>query len=103
MGLFTQGIEVICSSSGAPELLQWQEQDFRVTVPPVRWFERRNWWTEEPRVQRGNGAGVVDHEMWRVQAVGARDGSLRTFEVSRHQRSGRWRMIRVHDAVREAA
>ncbi|GAB3658102.1 hypothetical protein GCM10027591_12050 [Zhihengliuella somnathii] len=103
MGLFTQGIEVSCSADGVPEALQWQDQDFKVAAPPVRWYERRNWWAEEPRVRRGSGAGVVDHEIWRVQAVSVADGSLRTFEVSRHQRSGRWRMIRVHDAVREAA
>ncbi|GHD01977.1 DUF6504 family protein [Zhihengliuella salsuginis] len=103
MGLFTQGIEISCSPAGVPERLHWQGQDYAVSAEPVRWFERRSWWAEEQRAQRGSGRGLVDHEIWRVQARGVEDGQHRTFDLSRHQRSKRWRMIRVHEALREAA
>ncbi|GAA3694823.1 hypothetical protein GCM10022377_04470 [Zhihengliuella alba] len=103
MGLFTQSLDVVLAEDGALSALTWRGQRYDVLEEPVLWYERRKWWEEEQRAERGRGRGLVDHEIWRVQARGARDGDLRTFDLSHHVASGRWRMIRLHGAVREEA
>ncbi|MET1034208.1 DUF6504 family protein [Arthrobacter halodurans] len=103
MGLFTQSVEVDCSAAGLPLRLRWQGREYRVSAEPVRWFERRKWWAEEVRAERGRGPGLVDHEIWRLQVRLAGRGPLVTFDVSRQTETGRWRLIRIHDALRESA
>lgn len=99
MGVFSESIEVVCSPAGQPIRLVWQHRTWHVAADPVRWYERRNWWAEELRAERGRGAGLVDYEIWRVQARLNSRSALRTFDLSHHADSARWRMIRVHDAA----
>lgn len=103
MGLFTQSVDVECSTAGLPLRLRWQGREYRIAADPVRWFERRKWWAEEIRAERGRGPGLVDHEIWRLQARLAGRGPLLTFDVSRDVENGRWRLIRIHDALLESA
>jgi hypothetical protein len=103
MGLFTQSVDVECSTAGLPLRLRWQGREYRVAADPVRWFERRKWWAEEVRAERGRGPGLVDHEIWRLQVRLVGRGPLLTFEVSRDVENGRWRLIRIHDALLESA
>jgi hypothetical protein len=44
----------------------------------------------------------VDHEIWRVQVRAAGDhaaDSTLTLDLTRHVGSGRWRLLRIHDAL----
>ena len=83
-----------------PASLAWRGLSYRVVAKPVRWFERRPWWIEESRAERGR-EGLVDYEIWRVQIVPERRPSaeVRTIDVSRHGAAGRWRVVRLHDAA----
>jgi hypothetical protein len=83
-----------------PVTLTWQGLRYHVVAKPVRWFERRPWWIEESRAERGR-EGLVDYEIWRVQIVPERSPSAqaRTIDVSRHGRAERWRVVRLHDAA----
>ncbi|MCC9193667.1 DUF6504 family protein [Arthrobacter sp. zg-Y916] len=103
MGLFSEAIEVVCSPAGIPLRLTWQGRTYKVAANPVRWYERRSWWEEEPRAERGHGAGLVDSEIWRVQARLNPRSVLRTLDISRQTASSTWRLIRIHDALRESA
>ncbi len=103
MGVFTQSVAVERTAAGAPARLEWDGRTYVVAAEPVRWFQRRRWWTEERRAERGRGAGLVDHEVWRVQVRLARAprSALLTLDISHHLDSGRWRLIQIHDAVRQ--
>ena len=103
MGIFTQSIEVDCTPAGVPIRMRWQGREYKLAAEPVRWFQRRNWWKEELRAERGRGPGLVDYEVWRLQVRLAGVGPLRTFEVSRQVETGRWRIIKIHDACGENA
>ena len=100
MGMFSESVEVSCSSAGMPVSLLWQGRSYAVGPDPVRWYERRSWWEEEVRAEVGRGAGLVDHEIWRVQARINGKGPFYAFDLSHHLGSGRWRMLRLHDAAR---
>ncbi|MFJ4207521.1 DUF6504 family protein [Paenarthrobacter sp. NPDC089675] len=102
MGLFSESIDVICTEEGSPQRVNWRGNDYQVCADPVRWYERRQWWSEETRAPLGTGAGLVDHEIWRVQLKemsGPDTGKLITLDVVRHIGSGRWRLVRIHDAA----
>ncbi|TVU61697.1 hypothetical protein FQP90_14305 [Paenarthrobacter nitroguajacolicus] len=103
MGLFSESVEVICTDTGQPQQVQWKGMQYTVTNEPVRWYERRQWWLEESRAPLGSGAGLVDHEIWRVQlqAPGEKETSngTITLDLVRHVGSGRWRLLRIHDAA----
>lgn len=109
MGTFTQSIAVQRTAAGVPLRLEWDGRIYVVAAEPVRWFQRRKWWAEEQRAERGRGAGLVDHEIWRVQVrlEKARNGPLVTVDIAHHADSGRWRLVRVHDgssrSLRESA
>lgn len=103
MGIFTQSIEVDCTPAGVPIRMRWQGREYRLAAEPVRWFERRKWWIEELRAERGRGPGLVDYEVWQLQVKLAGVGPLRTFEVSRQADTGRWRIIRMPEAYQESA
>lgn len=95
MGLFTQSVQVTLSATGIPLRLHWQGKQWHVCAEPLRWFERRTWWAEDPRAQRGHGPGLVDHEIWRLQLrLGTRDAP-RTVHVSHRLDTGRWRLINL--------
>lgn len=113
MGMFSQSIEVACGPEGQPLSLTWAGRSYSVCADPVRWFERRQWWIEEGRAPLGSGPGLVDHEIWRVQVTNSDegqagvgvagqggDGGTCTLDISRHLGSGRWRLVRLHDALR---
>ena len=124
MGIFSEGVEVVCDPSGQPLTLNWGGRAYIVCAEPTRWFERRQWWAEERRAPLGSGAGLVDHEIWRVQVLPAdqqetpRQASEQTSEQASEQSSeqdpvqqfltldlvrnigsGGWRLLRIHDAL----
>lgn len=101
MGMFSESVDVDCTPTGQPRSLEWAGRHYDVCAEPVRWFERRQWWAEEMRAPLGGGAGLVDHEIWRIQVrdAGHPDETL-TLDLSRHAGSGRWRLLRIHDALR---
>lgn len=103
MGVFTQSVAVERAPDGAPASLRWNGRDYVLAARPLRWFERRRWWAEEARAEKGRGAGLVDHEIWRLQVRLARAGSapVQTVDVAHHLDSGRWRLIRVHEQARD--
>ena len=115
MGMFSESVDVACSAAGQPVALQWAGRQYTVCAEPVRWFERRQWWAEESRAPLGSGPGLVDHEIWRVQVqadpprlgsggpgspeAGTLPDEPLTLDLSRHLGSGRWRLLRIHDAL----
>jgi hypothetical protein len=107
MGMFSESVDVACAPEGQPETLTWAGRSWSVCTEPMRWYERRQWWSEESRAPIGSGQGVVDHEIWRIQVLPLTPGpegpmprEALTLDLSRHVRSGRWRLIRIHDALR---
>jgi hypothetical protein len=107
MGMFSQSVDVECTADGEPQRLLWAGRSYAVCAEPVRWYERRQWWTEESRAPLGSGPGLVDHEIWRVQvlpvhpAYGVQEPEEPlTLDLTRHIQSGRWRLLRIHDALR---
>jgi hypothetical protein len=99
--MFSESVDVVCSPSGIPLQLDWAGRHYLVCAEPVRWYERRQWWAEEQRAPLGSGPGLVDHEIWRVQV--SQDGfpgpEALTLDLTRHVGSGRWRLLRIHDAL----
>ena len=107
MGMFSESVDVDCTADGEPCGLLWAGRSYAVCAEPVRWYERRQWWAEESRAPLGSGPGVVDHEIWRVQVLPSSQGrgseepeEPLTLDLTRHIRSGRWRLLRIHDALR---
>ena len=111
MGLFSESVDVVCAPTGEPAELRWGGRDYRVCAEPMRWYERRQWWAEERRAPLGSGPGLVDHEIWRVQVLpagkisqpatsAAEPPEPLTLDLVRHAGSGRWRLLRIHDALR---
>lgn len=110
--MFSESVDVVCSASGQPESLTWAGTSYIVCAEPVRWYERRQWWAEDTRAPLGSGPGVVDHEIWRFQVLPAKVASRPmgpgepavaeplTLDLTRHIRSGRWRLLRIHDGLR---
>ncbi|MDQ0276342.1 hypothetical protein QO003_000645 [Arthrobacter silviterrae] len=106
VGTFSDSVEVSLSTAGVPLHLLWQGRRYTLAAEPLCWYQRRNWWDEETRAARGDGIGLVDRQIWRVQVH--RDGApagaaLTTFDLVRYQPGERWRIIKVHDAVVELA
>jgi hypothetical protein len=101
VGVFTQSVGVERDTQGRPRYLDWQGRRYVVAAEPVRWYERRRWWVEERRAERGQGAGLIDHEIWRLQVrlATARRAPLVTLDVAHHRDSGRWRLVRAHDGT----
>jgi hypothetical protein len=99
--MFSESVDVDCTTSGQPLKLRWAGRQYMVCAEPVRWYERRQWWAEERRAPLGSGPGLVDHEIWRVQVrLDPHDtGEPLTLDLSRHLGSGRWRLLRIHDAL----
>jgi hypothetical protein len=106
MGMFSEGVDVVCTPAGRPSHLRWAGREYTVCAEPVRWYERRQWWAEETRAPLGTGPGLVDHEIWRVQVkpsdtkAGPVPSEPLTLDLARHTGSGRWRLLRIHDALR---
>ncbi|MET1021417.1 MAG: DUF6504 family protein [Arthrobacter sp.] len=101
MGMFSEAVDVVCAPSGQPLELDWAGRCYTVCAEPVHWYERRQWWAEEQRAPLGSGPGLVDHEIWRVQVrpADSSDPDSLTLDLTRHVGSGRWRLLRIHDAL----
>ena len=101
MGMFSESVDVVCTPSGQPLNLRWAGRSYTVCAEPLRWYERRQWWAEEQRAPLGSGPGLVDHEIWRVQVrrEESPDPESLTLDLTRHVGSGRWRLLRIHDAL----
>ncbi|MEI2279309.1 DUF6504 family protein [Paenarthrobacter ilicis] len=103
MGLFSESVGVTSAESGQPHEVQWKGTRYTVINEPIRWYERRQWWIEEHRAPIGSGAGMVDHEIWRVQLqpvpTDPNPSEPITLDLVRHVSSGRWRLLRIHDAA----
>ncbi|MEN3345766.1 MAG: hypothetical protein V7635_2342 [Arthrobacter sp.] len=102
MGMFSEPVDVVCTPTGQPLELNWAGSHYTVCAEPVRWYERRQWWAEESRAPLGSGPGLVDHEIWRIQvraSAGASPEGALTLDLSRHLGSGRWRLLKIHDAL----
>jgi hypothetical protein len=106
MGMFSESVDVSCAPDGQPVDLVWAGRSYTVCAEPIRWYERRQWWAEESRAPLGSGPGLVDHEIWRVQVLPSASASggtgqleALTLDLTRHIRSGRWRLLRIHDAL----
>ncbi|SEJ69112.1 hypothetical protein SAMN04487917_1106 [Arthrobacter sp. yr096] len=103
MGLFSESVDVDCTDLGQPRTVHWKGHPCTVINEPVRWYERRQWWIEESRAPLGSGAGLVDHEIWRVQLEPQQEQTPATqaitLDLVRHVGSGRWRLLRIHAAA----
>ncbi len=103
--MFSESVDVVCTPDGVPLELDWAGRHYTVCPDPVRWYERRQWWAEEQRAPLGSGPGLVDHEIWRVQVrlagspAGTNPGEPLTLDLTRHVGSGRWRLLKIHDAL----
>lgn len=92
---------VATNKGGEPIGFNWRGIAYLVKSRPLRWFARREWWVEASRVQRGVGAGMVEIEMWRLQASKAApqadSNSEQTaqFELTRDSEDGLWRLVKV--------
>lgn len=93
--MFTQSVELRCDEQGAPSAVLWQGRTWKVCAEPVRWFERRAWWNEDPRAVKGSGPGVIDHLIWQLQVQLNPRSEPQTMYVSQHCETGRWRLINV--------
>jgi hypothetical protein len=89
-------MKVEVATNGMPVQVEWQGRVYRVIADPVRWYERRRWWEEEMHVGGGEGAGIIDHEIWRLQVQLSPGSPIRTFDVSHRVGTDLWRMICVH-------
>lgn len=97
LGTVTKSVAVQLTTAGMPMRVQIKGRVYTVAAEPLHWYERRKWWTEEHRAERGRGAGLVDHEVWQLQVQLSQRAPLRTIELRRHEHSGRWELIRIHD------
>lgn len=105
MGIFTEGITVECPPGGTPVRLSWRGECWSVCDEPLCWYERRPWWERETRMPPGEGVGMVDTRIWRLQVRKedphglSDDGGGLTLDVVQQRPGGSWRVIKIHDAV----
>lgn len=98
MGFLTESVDVDCGTDGAPVGVRWRGRHYRVAQEPVRWYERRAWWSEDARLPKDRGAGAVDQQMWRVQAQLTARSELLTLELVHTLDTGRWRLLEATSA-----
>lgn len=99
----TEDLTVESDRASAPIRVFWRNRWHLVVEEPVRWFQRRRWWVEEARAERGR-AGLVTHEIWRLQVrlqAAPATAQARSIDISHDRSSGRWRLVRVHEDVAE--
>ena len=103
MGVLTQSVAVECGADGTPQGLRWNGRDYVLAERPVRWFERRRWWAEEVRAEKGRGAGPGQADLQPPHLVVDETGAapLQTLDVAHHLDSGRWRLVRVHEHAQD--
>jgi hypothetical protein len=79
-------------SEGRPTAVLGRGREWAVGAPPVRWFERINWWESSRRMPKGRGG--VDVEVLQLQVrLGANTRSaLTTMYLERDGLGGGWRL-----------
>ena len=77
---------------GTPTAVVSGGREWSVGAPPVRWFERVNWWEISRRMPKGSGG--VDVEVLQVQVRLGRNRSsaLATMLLERDGCGGGWRL-----------
>ena len=101
MGTFSEGITVVCSPRGEPVELAWRGACYAIEPHPLCWYERRSWWENESRIRPGEGAGLVDLQMWRMQLRRLGSEDCLTLDVVHYLPGGHWRVIKIYAAVDE--
>ncbi len=99
-----ENVSVSVNQSGEPIGFRWRENNYLVNAKPVRWFARKQWWVEAARAQRGIGAGVLELEMWRLQAsCTEKQKAVAQFELIHNLPDAAkpdfdaWRLVRIYD------
>jgi hypothetical protein len=101
-------VTVSVNWAGEPVKFVWAGATYAITAKPVRWYDRRQWWAEAGRVQRGIGAQVLEVEMWQVQAeiqAGVQDpirATLPKFEFELMHSKNAWQLVRVAELADNA-
>ena len=96
-----ESVTVSVNWAGEPVKFVWAGATYAITAKPVRWYDRRQWWAEAGRVQRGIGAQVLEVEMWQVQAEiqDAIRATLPKFEFELMHSKNAWQLVRVAELV----
>lgn len=89
--------EVRCDPAGVPRELTYRGRRYTVVSPPLRWYERRNWWDLDQRAPRDSPRNVVDRQCWSVQAAQRAAVVPRTFELLHQESTGCWWVL--HDRL----
>jgi hypothetical protein len=99
-----ESVTVSVNWAGEPVKFVWAGATYAITAKPVRWYDRRQWWAEAGRVQRGIGAQVLEVEMWQVQAEiqDAIRATLPKFEFELMHSKNAWQLVRVAELVDNA-
>jgi hypothetical protein len=99
-----ESVTVSVNWAGEPVKFTWAGATYAITAKPVRWYDRRQWWAEAGRVQRGIGAQVLEVEMWQVQAElqDAIRATLPKFEFELMHSKNVWQLVRVAELADNA-
>ncbi|MGN5732295.1 hypothetical protein [Arthrobacter psychrochitiniphilus] len=103
MGTFTDAVTMECSPEGEPLRLWWHGLLHEVIAPPMNWYQRRPWWTDQRSLRPGEGVGYVDVQIWRLQVLREDEAESLTMDVVLYRPSLRWRVMKVHARVPLAA
>lgn len=87
--------EVRCDPAGVPRELVYRGLRYTVVCPPLRWYERRNWWDLDRRAPRNSGHNAVDRQRWSVQAAQRAAVVTHTFELLHQESTRSWWVL--HD------
>ncbi|MFI8598143.1 hypothetical protein ACIGDM_12625 [Rothia koreensis] len=97
--------QVMTTTAGQPLRVEVDGHHYRVAADPVRWYERRAWWTEVDRAPKDQCPYLVDREVWQVQVTvdlpagarrrrgAVRDRELRTLHLERDRATGGWDVV----------
>jgi hypothetical protein len=96
-----ESVTVSVNWAGEPVKFLWAGATYAITAKPVRWYDRRQWWVEAGRVQRGIGAQVLEVEMWQVQAElqNSTTPNLPQFEFELMHAKQDWQLVRVAEVT----
>lgn len=83
-------VEVACTPAGVPLRVVWRGRTWRVGARPVRWYQRRAWWSEVPRAKKGASVGLIDTEIWEVQLQLGVRSELVSMQLLHDAETGRW-------------
>lgn len=99
-----ESVTVSVNWAGEPVKFVWAGATYAITAKPVRWYDRRQWWAEAGRVQRGIGAQVLEVEMCQVQAElqDAIRATLPKFEFELMHSKNVWQLVRVAELADNA-